>query len=221
MVLLKHFSLFRKSNADEALISVEGEEASSVSQILRREYLNLALRDAIVRHSVPRNWISIEIIPIGPSAGSKWDVRLVVLERNGLLWNHATAFRATFARRLRLLDANYSQWVSDICWQFPVGIDVARKSGPRGANPVKTDLTEPKAQKEPSPPGEAEIFIGQSSAAGGKNIQHPKDSVPTPQQIQLQKLRELMSHGDAHRVGLNELGEVVEFQETRPFESPA
>ncbi|MBV7539795.1 hypothetical protein [Acidovorax sp. sic0104] len=221
MVLLKHFSLFRKSNADEALISVEGEDASSVSQILRKEYLNLALRDAIVRHSVPRNWISIEIIPVGPSAGSKWDVRLVILERNGLLWNHATAFRATFARRLRLLDANYSQWVSDISWQFPVGIDVARKSVPPGANPTQDVLAAPKTGKESSAAGEAEIFIGQSSVADGKNIQRSKDSLPTPQQIQLEKLRELMSQGDTHRVELVESGEVVEFQETRPFESPA
>ena len=220
MISLKRFSLFGRSGHHGDPAAKEDASGSGISIQLRQEFVKLALRDAIIRHSVPRNWIGVELLPVDASAGPMWDVRLVVRERNALLWSHATDFRATFIRRLRLLDSQCFKWVADVSWQFPMAAAQGGVVPPMVDSSASSQPPAPSVDKasDASVLAMAGIFAGvvQAAPLGGDES---KGQAPSPQQIQLQKLREAMSQGDAVLENREALGEMVEFQETRPFQS--
>ena len=225
MISLRRFPIFKKTGSNGASVSPGEDGISGVSQQLRSEFINLALRDAIIRHSVPRNWVRAELIPISSPAGMKWDVRLIVQERNGLLWNHATVFRATFIRRLRLLDTQWAKWVSEVSWQFPyqvgeAGAALQSTSSASCAAQIADEMAlQVSGGASPSPwKGVSSMHSSSSSMAAAAD---PENKTPSPQEIQLEKLREMISRGDTDLEYLGTSGEIVEFQQTRPFEAQA
>ena len=187
------------------------EGTSRMSRQLRLELLDLALRDAVIRHSVPRAWVRADLITIESPFGTKWDVRLVIQQRDGLLWKHATDFHATFVRRLRLMDTGWKSWLADVIWQFPL---------------PTTESSAPLAMEKHSSVSSAvalpvlnDIFIGVTPHVDGGS-REGRSQTNAPQQIQLEKLREAMSSGDEFFTP-EEGGHALDFQETRPFSSQA
>ena len=217
MISLKKFSLFGRPGRHRDPVAKEDAGGVVVSSQLRQEFVKLALRDAVIRHSVPRNWIGVELLQVDASVGSMWDVRLVVRERNGLLWSHATDFRATFIRRLRLLDSQCAKWVANVSWQFPVA---AAQGGmaPSTADASSNNLPGVPALQTSDGAVLAMAGIFPGAVAASHGIADSRSQAPSPQQIQLQKLREAMSQGDAVLDSRESMGQVVEFQETRPFQ---
>lgn len=218
VISINRFSLFGKHSERGAAEKKEAS-GSSVSFQLREEFVKLALRDAIIRHSVPRNWIGVELLPVDSPAGGRWDVRLIVRERNGLLWTHATDFRATFIRRLRLLDSQWAKWVADVSWQFPLGVAHGGVVPTMAGSPANSvPETSAGMASDPSSLKIAGIYPG-VLVAGAHGTDESRSQTPSPQQIQLQKLREVMSQGDSVLKNLESSGQLVEFQDTRPFQS--
>lgn len=219
MIYLKNISMFRNSSKHVRQLDKAEAEDSDLSMQLRQEFINLALRDAIIRHSIPRNWVNAALVAVTVGERERWDVRLEILESEALLWRHATEFRATFIRRLRLLDSQWRKWVSEICWKFP-----EMKVQLSSVDETSQAVTNFNAPAIGNLSADNHVVDTSSTSAMQPNTTAQSESKvapTTPQDVQLQKLREVMAQGDAILEHREFAGELVDFQETRPLEPVA
>ncbi|RYF38659.1 MAG: hypothetical protein EOO25_16695, partial [Comamonadaceae bacterium] len=97
---------------------------------LRRELLRVALRDTLVRHGIPTQWITAEAVPEpGPGPEPRVHLRLQIRHYDPRLLAHGMALQSSFYKRVELFDPQAAQWLHGISWQFavadpPAGIEM-------------------------------------------------------------------------------------------------
>ncbi|MEP6825282.1 MAG: hypothetical protein ABI919_10735 [Ramlibacter sp.] len=120
---------------------------------LRRELLRVALRDTLVRHGIPTQWITAEAVPeAGPGPEQRVHLRLQIRHYDPRLLAHGMALQSSFYKRVELFDPMAAQWLHGISWQFavadpPAGIEMPdpaqwappRPKGLRAAVPARED----------------------------------------------------------------------------------
>ncbi|RYF41452.1 MAG: hypothetical protein EOO25_09845 [Comamonadaceae bacterium] len=97
---------------------------------LRRELLRVALRDTLVRHGIPVQWMTAEAVAEpGPGPEQRLHLRLQIRHYDPRLLAHGMALQSSFYKRVELFDPHAAQWLHGISWQFavaepPAGIEM-------------------------------------------------------------------------------------------------
>ncbi|TFY97037.1 hypothetical protein [Ramlibacter humi] len=158
---------------------------------LKREILNMALKDTVVRHGVPPAWMVVELAPAPMLNGRpQWDARLVVREWSPRLMQYSVAFEKSFMHRISVIDATWRQWLKGCTWQMRV----------RG-EPELIEMPDPKSWLQSARPAE------EAQAAAAPPVRHG----------QLEALRAMMNRRDEEDFGDDAR---PDFQNTQPFDRP-
>lgn len=164
---------------------------ASTSGHLRREMVNMALRDTAHRHGLPRDWLAADTLVFRSSRGDfHCYVRILMSQCEPLLLAHASAFEASFTRRLSLLDATASSWLRGVAWQLG-----------SAAPGLPTTMPHPSTWQKPRIAGKG-----------------PEAAAPEPAASEHVGLGSLLGTGDARYARLREAGgDAGDFQATQPF----
>lgn len=95
------------------------QSAASAQNAGRREVLRVGLRDSLIRHGIPKDWVGLEIIQThvqGKEHGLH--LRLLLKHWEPRLLTHSVAFQSSVAKRVALLDPHAPEWLAGISWQF-------------------------------------------------------------------------------------------------------
>ncbi|HZY20189.1 MAG TPA: hypothetical protein VFE82_17090 [Ramlibacter sp.] len=86
---------------------------------LRRELVQVALRDALRRNGIPEHLLQAEALRAQAADGSAAVyIRLRVLEWDHRLMAHAMAFQQELEKRVMTLDRGAGQWLLGVTWQL-------------------------------------------------------------------------------------------------------
>lgn len=153
------FGSVRKNRASIADTRAPASQSNARAKTaLQREVVDVALQGTLIRHGIPRSWVTAEL-QVAPAvdAQSRSDICLVVRQWGGLPWVRAAAFQRTFVRRISLLDPQQHKWLRGVVWQFKLAED-GRSQGSQPASfsvTVPAPLTElmdsPKTPPAPEP----------------------------------------------------------------------
>ena len=120
--------LFRNSaeTPARAPIKVDARRRTVAPSALRREVVNVALRDTLIRHNIPAAWLGLELQPVRSSRGeAQCYVRLQLRHWEPRLLPLIVAFQTSLGRRVVLLDASAATWLRGVLWQFMLPDDSA------------------------------------------------------------------------------------------------
>ena len=101
----------------------------------RRELLRLVLRDTMIRHGIPAEWLEAEVLVSTSRTGERgihW--RLSIRHWDPRLLHHAPAIQQALLRRLATFDALASSWLTGVSWQFASPEEPARTAMPHPAS---------------------------------------------------------------------------------------
>ena len=147
---MKVISLFRRKSpaSQERQESPSSLGAARSASHLRREMVNMALRDTVHRHGIPNDWLSTDTLMVRGARGDyQCYVRILVKHWEPRLITHASAFEASLVRRLTLLDGTSRSWLRDISWQLGGGV---RPGFPTTMPPASTWQPAQDNEKQPS-----------------------------------------------------------------------
>lgn len=89
---------------------------------MRRQLIQVLLRDVIRRHGMPPHWIELRMLMVSSaSRGSGLYVRLVLKHWDVRLLNHAQAFQNELLTDIRRFEPKASEWLHGISWEFEMG----------------------------------------------------------------------------------------------------
>src|SRR5687767_1059705 len=92
---------------------------SSTRNATRRELVRVALRDTLVRHGVPTDWVGVETLSaITRGREPGLHMRLILRHWEPQLLACAVALQKHVAQRVLLLDPLAAGWMTGISWQF-------------------------------------------------------------------------------------------------------
>lgn len=113
---------------------------------MRRQLVQVLLRDVLRRHGIPRHWIDCQmLVASSRSRGPGMYVRLVVRQWDDRLMNYAFAFQnALLADIARFEPRATSDWLHGISWQLEVA-----DTCPYPTMPDKSFWLEPAKQAVP------------------------------------------------------------------------
>lgn len=93
--------------------------ASAQQYTLRRQVLQTALRDTLIRYRIPSSGVGCETLLSSRNAiAPTVHVRLLVKDFEPRLLTQALAFQKAFLKRLTSFDPKVVDWLSGVSWQF-------------------------------------------------------------------------------------------------------
>jgi hypothetical protein len=112
-------TLFEKSPGPEKRRSTRSAEPGRRNGQLLNELVRTALRDTLIRHGIPRDWVSAEVQWAGEAQGGLYfNVQFSLAHWESRFVQHTLAFQRSFMKRLALLDATQRSRLQAITWQF-------------------------------------------------------------------------------------------------------
>ncbi|MFZ2296166.1 MAG: hypothetical protein WAW46_14160 [Polaromonas sp.] len=113
---------------------------------VRRQLVQVLLRDVIRRHGIPAHWIELQMLVVNSaSRGAGLYVRLLVKQWDARLMNHAQAFQNALLADIARFEPNASQWLHGISWQLEMA-----DTCPYTTLPDKSFWSEPAKQAAPA-----------------------------------------------------------------------
>jgi hypothetical protein len=96
----------------------EGETAEARTAV-RRELVQVTLRETMRRHAVPSDWLEVRMLPVVTRKGkSGMHVQLVVRQGQGSLLTYIPAFQSSFMAEIEKFEPRAWDWLFSISWQF-------------------------------------------------------------------------------------------------------
>jgi hypothetical protein len=110
------------------------EETEAQRTAVRRELVQVTLRETMRRHAIPSDWLEVRILPVVTRSNkSGMHVQLVVKQGQGSLLTYIPAFQSAFMGEIEKFEPRAWDWLLSISWQF-AGIS-ARSGGELPAAP--------------------------------------------------------------------------------------
>lgn len=110
------------------------EDAAAARTAVRRELVQVTLREAMRRHAVPSDWLEVRMLPVVSRKNkSGLHVQLVVRQGQGSLLTYIPAFQSAVMAEIEKIDPRAWEWLLSISWQF-AGI-TSRNAGEAAATP--------------------------------------------------------------------------------------
>ncbi|KQT07608.1 hypothetical protein [Ramlibacter sp. Leaf400] len=95
------------------------DEKAEARQAVRRELVQVTLRETMRRHAVPSDWMEVRMLPVVTSKGkSGMHVQLVVKQGQGSLLGYIPAFQSGFMAEIEKFEPRAWDWLFSISWQF-------------------------------------------------------------------------------------------------------
>lgn len=89
---------------------------------LRRQLVQVLVRDAMRRHGIPTHWLECQMLLVSSrSRGEGMYVRLVMKRWDLRLLTYAVAFQKSLLTDITRFEPRASQWLYGISWQLEVG----------------------------------------------------------------------------------------------------
>jgi len=86
---------------------------------VRRELVQVTLRETMRRHAVPSDWLDVRMLPVVSRKGkSGMHVQLVVKHGQGSLLTYIPAFQSSFMAEMEKFEPRAWEWLLSISWQF-------------------------------------------------------------------------------------------------------
>lgn len=94
-------------------------DASAARTGVRRELVQVTLRETMRRHAVPSDWLEVRMLPVVSRRNkSGLHVQLVVRQGQGSLLTYIPAFQSSFMAEIEKFDPRAWDWLLSISWQF-------------------------------------------------------------------------------------------------------
>ncbi len=98
---------------------VAPEDAAAARLALRRELVQVTLREAMRRHAVPSDWLEVRMLPVVSRRNkSGLHVQLIVKQGQGSLLTYIPAFQSGLMAEIEKFDPRAWEWLLSISWQF-------------------------------------------------------------------------------------------------------
>lgn len=107
------------SSAHSQLASGMSQQHAVTQNGTRRELLRVVLRDTLLRHGIPADWMAAEMLSTTSRSGQRgmhW--RLVVRHWDPRLLTHGVAFQNALLKRVVTFDPLAPNWLDGISWRF-------------------------------------------------------------------------------------------------------
>lgn len=85
---------------------------------IRRQLVQVLLRDALRRHGIPAQWIEMQLLAVTSSKGAGMYVRLVLKHWDERLMCYLVPFQNKFVADVTRFEPNASEWLYGISWQL-------------------------------------------------------------------------------------------------------
>lgn len=110
-------------------------EASVARTSVRRELVQVTLRETMRRHAVPSDWLEVRMLPVVSRKNkSGLHVQLVVRQGQGSLLTYIPAFQSSFMAEIEKIDPRAWDWLISISWQFAAITSTSAGEAPVGAD---------------------------------------------------------------------------------------
>ncbi|WP_177219041.1 hypothetical protein [Polaromonas sp. OV174] len=104
--------------ADGGLSTIEEGSPNS----LRRQLVQVLLRDVMRRHGIPSAWIDCQLLVVSSrSRGEGMYVRLIIKHWDPRLLNYAHAFQNTLMMDISRFEPQSVHWLFGVSWQLELG----------------------------------------------------------------------------------------------------
>ncbi|WBY01794.1 hypothetical protein PE066_20465 [Ramlibacter tataouinensis] len=120
----------------------EPEDAAAARTAVRRELVQVTLRESMRHHAVPSDWLEVRMLPVVSRRNKNGlHVQLVVKQGQGNLLRYIPAFQSSFMAEIEKFDPRAWEWLLSISWQF-AGItsssagEMPAMAEPRAAGPA-------------------------------------------------------------------------------------
>lgn len=95
----------------------EDDEAARLN--VRRELVQVTLRETMRRHAVPSDWLDLRMLPVVNRKGKHgMHVQLVVRQGQGSLLAYIPSFQSSFMAEIEKFEPRAWDWLLSISWQF-------------------------------------------------------------------------------------------------------
>ena len=95
----------------------EDDEAARLN--VRRELVQVTLRETMRRHAVPSDWLDLRMLPVVNRKGKHgMHVQLVVKQGQGALLTYIPSFQSSFMAEIEKFEPRAWDWLLSISWQF-------------------------------------------------------------------------------------------------------
>jgi len=97
----------------------EGDEDGAARSAVRRELVQVTLRETMRRHAVPSDWLEVRMLPVVTRKGRQgMHVQLVVKQGQGSLLGYIPSFQSSFMAEVEKFEPRAWEWLLSISWQF-------------------------------------------------------------------------------------------------------
>jgi len=95
----------------------EDDQAARLN--VRRELVQVTLRETMRRHAVPSDWLDLRMLPVVNRKGKHgMHVQLVVKQGQGALLTYIPSFQSAFMAEIEKFEPRAWDWLLSISWQF-------------------------------------------------------------------------------------------------------
>ena len=95
------------------------EETEQQRTAVRRELVQVTLRETMRRHAIPSDWLDVRMLPVVTRTNkSGMHVQLVVKQGQGSLLTYIPAFQSAFMAEVEKFEPRAWDWLLSISWQF-------------------------------------------------------------------------------------------------------
>jgi len=107
------------SQFDEAEAKEGADQDEASRTAVRRELVQVTLRETMRRHAVPSDWLEVRMLPVVSRRNrSGMHVQLVVKQGQGSLLTYIPAFQSSFMAEIEKFEPRAWEWLLSISWQF-------------------------------------------------------------------------------------------------------
>jgi hypothetical protein len=128
----------------------EAENDQEARLNVRRELVQVTLREAMRRHAVPSDWLDLRMLPVVNRKGKHgMHVQLVVKQGQGSLLAYIPSFQSSFMAEIEKFEPRAWDWLLSISWQFTGISSTSAGEEPRAVT-APTPLASAPAQPQPA-----------------------------------------------------------------------
>jgi hypothetical protein len=99
--------------------SQSDDEKAAARSAVRRELVQVTLRETMRRHAVPSDWMELRMLPVVTRKGKHgMHVQLIVKQGQGSLLTYIPAFQSSFMAEIEKFEPRAWDWLLSISWQF-------------------------------------------------------------------------------------------------------
>jgi hypothetical protein len=126
------------------------EDDQEARLTVRRELVQVTLRETMRRHAVPSDWLDLRMLPVVNRKGKHgMHVQLVVRQGQGSLLAYIPSFQSSFMAEIEKFEPRAWDWLLSISWQFTGISSTSAGEEPRVVT-APTPLAPASAMAQPS-----------------------------------------------------------------------